>query len=163
MLCILDLDPLLQRVTIDEFLDATLLLKPLLLRPKVVLVHRFQVTGLVLLLGLLPLHVIIVVFHLRAEQLFTLYAFHFDHVLFASLLIRNSIDPGGLLLHALQRLFVLCVRFVTGHLVDQVLDALLLESLLTLGLLGLACLHVQLLVKVGSLHVSFALLLRSFI
>ena len=80
--------------------------------------HGLQVPGLILLLSLLLLHVIIVVLHLRAEQLFALNTFHLDNIILASLLVSEGVDPSCLLLHALERLFVLGVSFVTSHLVD---------------------------------------------
>ncbi len=163
MLCLLDLNTLLQRVTIDHILQLPCVCKPLLLCLKVVLVHLSQVAGFIFLLQLFLLKVLFVVLHLRDKQLLSFDTLYLLHVFFATLLVRYGVNTGCFFLHALQSLLVLCVSLITSDLVYEVLYSLLLESLLSLCFLLSTCLHVQLLVQVCSLHICLALQLRGFV
>ena len=65
----------------------------------------------------------------------------------------------GFLLHTFKQIDILFVSLVASHLVDKILNPLVLDILLSLNHNIMVRLGLDLLIKVGSLDVDFALLL----
>ena len=122
---------------IDFDLAPSLGVKAVLLGLDIRLVHCPQVMIELFVLISLCLCIYFVVSHLGVEQLLP-----FNFVLASSLVFQphfsaDCVHAGGFLFHTAQRLFILIVSLVFGHLVYQVLHAMVLESFFLVSISGL--------------------------
>ena len=129
--------PCLQRMLINFDLAPSLGVKAVLLGLDIRLVHCPQVMIELFVLLSLCLCIYFVVSHLGVEQLLP-----FNFVLASSLVFQphfsaDRVHAGGLLFHTAQRLFILIVSLVFGHLVYQVLHAMVLKSFFLVSISGL--------------------------
>lgn len=79
------------------------------------------------------------------------------------LLTLDRVDPRCLFLHSLESLLILDVDFVTSHLIDQILDPLMLKSLFLQSFFVKICFHLYLLIQVGLLHIRLTFHFSCFI
>ena len=134
-----------------------------LLLSKIIAVHLSQFPRKITLASHLSLNIVVVVLHRRLQQLIPFHFLHAAHLVLPVLLILEIVDLFRFFLHAFEQLLVLCVGLVAGGLGNQVLHLLVLERFLSLLLEDFGVFDFDLLVQVGFLDVSFALLLGGLI
>mmetsp|Transcript_2921 Transcript_2921/g.3918 ORF Transcript_2921/g.3918 Transcript_2921/m.3918 type:complete len:159 (-) Transcript_2921:250-726(-) len=113
---------------------------------KVLRVHLDQALRVHSLANLFLLDVVVIFLQSGLQELFAFHLLDILELLLPVLFIGEVINTLGLLLHALQQLFVFHVSFVSAGLSDQVLHFLLLHGFLTLLLLHVRRLDYDLLV-----------------
>ena len=146
MLPLLDRDPLFKVLPVNNILHFPLILQSCLLSLQINLVHLSEILEMLFLLSFLRFQILLISSHLGSEKLFTLDFLHFLEVVFSLLFESYGVDAGGLFLHALKSLFIFMISFIPCHLINQVLDPLLLQRLLSLCLFKLSSFHVDLLI-----------------
>lgn len=145
-LSVIKFDSLLERHTVHFLLVHLNRFKPFFLLPPVVFVHLLQHLPALLFLLLFSFLESLIGLHLTLQELLSFQLFKLHAVQLLLLFTLDCVYTLRLLLHSLQSLLVLHVNFVSSNLVNQVLNALVLQSFLAHCLLVQTCLHLNLLV-----------------
>ena len=160
---IVDADAVVDSISVHLLLHHAVVVALHFLFLQVFCVHLRQFYSKVTLASFFSLNIVVVILQRRLEQLFSFHLFNALLLFLPILLVGEVVDSFSFLLHALQQLLVFHVRFVATGLSDQVLHLLVLETFLALLHKDIVLLDFDLLIQVGFLNVSLALLFCSLV